>query len=204
MTIAVDENTVAYLPLTTDLVDVVSSNAWAATGSPSISAEGGLFLDGENDYLTIGSLGSLTDLSVEFNAKLAALSSIGLLNSAADAFVLSTSAAGALRFAHDGGTLYSIAAAFTAETFCHVYIGRSGSNTYLALNGQLTKIITDWSAAVNLTGMWFGKHYNGSLFFSYTLKDLRISNICRYTASFTPPTFGDESLAAQKAGGLSG
>lgn len=197
MTVAVDSNTVAYLPLATDLVDVISSNAWASTGSPSISADG-LFLDGVNDYLTIGPLGSLTDFSVEFYAKLPSLSSVGLLNSAADAFVLSTSSAGALRFAHDGGTLYSIAAAFSAETFCHVFIGRSESNTYLALNGQLSKIITDWSTAVNLTGMWFGKHYNGSMFFSYTLKDLRISNICRYTASFTPPTFGDDSLARRR------
>ena len=203
MAVAVDSNTVSYLPLTTDLTDQCG-NAWVANGGAAVSG-GALVLDGVDDYLTLAHFAGLafgtTDFTIEF-----------------EAYII-TNTSGVVQKGHVSGTTYpdfmvsnsscwfgstqkSWGTAISSDAFQHVCIMQKSKVIYGFVGGGLRFSYPN-SAGVTTSSypLYIGKNSTNVTgdYCAAHMRHFRISNIARYSIDgFTPPTFGDESLARRR------
>ena len=108
-----------------------------------------------------------------------------------------------LFYASNNGTSWNIASgqaigAMTYETWCHYAVVRSGSNFYLFKNGVLTTTFSSSAAMMTSTYPFMIGLYDYSTghYFSGYIDSLRVSNIARWTAAFTPPEYETEMKVA--------
>ena len=95
----------------------------------------------------------------------------------------------------NGGFTYNAvgSTAITADTWNHVAFVRSGSHLYGFMNGNLnlsTSLASGFTITATSIALAIGNYYTSPKddgFRGY-IDELRISNIARWTASFTPPT----------------
>jgi alpha-tubulin suppressor-like RCC1 family protein len=75
----------------------------------------------------------------------------------------------------------------STNTWNHIAVVGNGTRTYLYINGTQNTFITYSTPNGTINKITIGQYYNASYFNGYS-NNLRISNIARYTASFTPST----------------
>ncbi|MEI6462755.1 MAG: LamG-like jellyroll fold domain-containing protein [bacterium] len=167
------------------------------TGAIRYSNKSALLLDGMNDSLTIpvaGSVGGLTAWTVEFWAN----SSTWNATSPADERIMTLGGSylhrfGGLRwylgFQGQGGlnpTIYQTSGYPSNNVWHHMAISYDGSNVRTFTDGTLINtaafVGTPYSAGTTIS------FYGVSNKFQFELDELRVSNIARYTSSFTPQT----------------
>lgn len=216
MTVAVDANTVAYLPLTTDLTDQCG-NTWEANGGAAVSG-GALVLDGTDDFITtpISPLNVGDTWTYEGYVNFSSLPSMTYVPSIVSAYkdndnrlnILAqfNGNSGLYAAIAIAGTIYQIKNNFipTVGTWYHVAFVRNGNALYFFIGGNLigsasltveTPTFT-YTLAVG-SGYW-SSVIDGLTSFPGKIKHFRISKTARYTVLFTPPTFGDDSLARRR------
>jgi hypothetical protein len=80
----------------------------------------------------------------------------------------------------------------SAAAWTHVAIVRSGSNGYIFLNGNAGNTVVETAPNGTMVNnnepCWIGKNVLGTrTLFSGYLQEFRVSNIARWTSTFTPP-----------------
>jgi hypothetical protein len=76
----------------------------------------------------------------------------------------------------------------SANTWNHFAATRTGNTVRLFLNGSLVNTTTAFTDNPNTSTMYIGSLGNGAYPANCYLDSVRISNNCRYTASFTVPS----------------
>ncbi|MEA4834956.1 MAG: LamG domain-containing protein [Anaeromusa sp.] len=217
MTVAVDSNTVAYLPLTTDLTDQCG-NEWTAHEEAAVS-DGALVLDGANDYLStpIAPFNVGDAWTYECYLNFSSLPSSDYY--APYIFELYANNDNRMQMAAQfngssglmgstviNGTGTNAKNNFvpTVGTWYHAAFVRSGNTIYFFVAGNLIASAAVAGATPTFTyplvvgaGYW-NNALDGACYFPGKIKQVRISKTARYTEPFTPPTFGDESLARRR------
>jgi hypothetical protein len=96
---------------------------------------------------------------------------------------------GALRAATFGGSnLSTTASTLSTNTWYHVAVSRSGTTVRLFLDGTQVDSDTYTFTAGQQSTIRIGSFSDGSLSWNGHIDEVRISNIARYTAAFTPST----------------
>lgn len=107
---------------------------------------------------------------------------------------LTANNAGTFGFSESGTGVSFTGGTQTGNRWYHVAVVRNVNAWNLYIDGQSVASTTNAGTVSNYTGTWDigGSTYNGSLSLQGAtngyIKMLRVSNIARYTAAFTPPT----------------
>lgn len=192
-------------PLKTGLEDEMNI-VWESNGGISVNntnlarfGSTGLTFDGGNDYLTHSTLlPNSSDFTCEgffyvkdtttyptiFSTRTGGSNGIFLEASGTDNRLILSVGNGSLLF-QSFSTL-----TFTRNAWHHFAVCRSGSNFYAFVDGTLYCSGSSSSSITNQThcfGYDLGNQ-TAQVFFAGNMDEIRISNIARYTANFTPPT----------------
>ena len=203
-------NVVSLLPCngtngSTTFTDLVPGRTWAVgDGTPTVSTAqskfgGASILGSVPGYISAVTPGSEWVLSGDYsiegwirandNNGAAALISIGTTTGAISlAWTVSE-----IRHNRQGDTTIAIGDGLGTlfGRWVHVYIGRQGTTNYVACNGVMASSISNTSivgGTVTTVNACSQATIGGGVPYLY-IDDMRVtSGVCRYTASFTPPT----------------
>lgn len=104
---------------------------------------------------------------------------------------IGTNSSGRLVFAQSYlSVAFTDTVALPLTTWTSVAASRQGTNLYVFKNGNLLTTITGYNnnlTQTNYVGSYIGSSVTNGGFNGY-MDELRISNVCRYTASYTPAT----------------
>ena len=181
----------------------VTANGNAAVSTAQSQFGGAsLGLDGTGDYLSVPDANNFDfgsgDFTIDMWVRLAGTSSFQTIygkranSSAVDGLILVVQSGSILFYASSGGAwnIWSgaVCGSISANTWTHIGVSRSSNNWYGFVGGTVTSLgssassIAANSAAVTIGGDTNGLHVNGHI------DEVRVSNIARWTATFTPPT----------------
>lgn len=179
-------------------VVTASGNAQIDTAQSKFGGASALF-DGTTDYLTIPDSNDFyfsSDFTIDFWLRFNATSSFRVLDQAngGDQVIFQyVSGTGWYFQVYNGGLVVNASWAWTPSTatWYHVALTKSGSTYDVWING--TKLTgsnnVDASAVPNVAGTpYFFANYLGGASLNGWVDEFRISKVCRWTATFTPPT----------------
>ena len=187
----VDANTLAYLPLTSDLSDQCG-NTWAANGGAAIS-DGSLYLDGVNDYISFAGISGAFSgqFTIEMYMTLIAADPGGNIFCQDGTFggiqFGGRSADGSLGIAMVGIAWKAYGWSWpTANQKLHIALSRDASNVVRYFIGGAVSASVAVDSPFNNNTWVVGGNSAGDCI-NAKINNLRVSNICRYTSNFTPP-----------------
>lgn len=219
-TVAIDSNTLLLLHCdgadgSTTFTDsspsaksvVANGNAQIDTAQSKFGGASGLF-DGTGDYLTVADSADwdFADYTIDWWFRPAVMTNgvrygffdrnngaeIGIERDTGNNLQLSIEGA-----SNDFGTFTP-----AVGVWVHIAITRSGTSNYCFIDGvQLGTAWTRGNAVAGTTGIEIGGRNGGATPINGWIDEFRISNIARWTANFTPPTFAYGSLGNGGAGG---
>lgn len=156
-------------------------------------------LDGTaNGYLRIADAANLRpgtgDFTVELWLRFSSVTSrhiIGKRTSGAGGWEVAFNGSGCVTFDNSSSILKTGGTAVSTNTWTHVAVSRTGTTGRLFINGTQDGSTFSDSSNYNqtvLVQMGVDPHSGGNAAGTGQIDEVRLSNICRYTASFTPPT----------------
>ena len=186
----VDANTLAYLPLTSDLSDQCG-NTWAANGGAAIS-DGSLYLDGVDDYISFAGISGAFSgqFTIEMYMTLIAADPAGII-------FCQAGNNGGIQFggyAQNDLGLAMLGMAWQAHGWSwpttnqklHIALSRDASNVVrYFIGGAVSASVAVDSSYID--GKWVVGGNSAGLCINAKINNLRVSNICRYSSVFTPP-----------------
>lgn len=178
-------------------------NAQISTGVKQFGT-GSLYFDGSGDYLQIPYISSklniVSDFTIEMWIYPTAAGTYRILfdsspsgNSGASTNQLYLSPSGSgcvLIWYAAGSTIFTGTTVISLNTWTHIAVCRSGSTTRSFINGVVDRNVTtsytpatgsQWTIGDRIAGAT-----NGNYPYAGYIDELRVSNIARYTANFTP------------------
>jgi hypothetical protein len=168
-----------------------SGNTQISTAQSKFGGAGALF-DGSSDFLTMADAAELEltgDFTIETQCyPLSTTDRIiaGHNTQNVQVFRLNWAGSGWLGCFLNGTSIGPFTAGIVANSWQHLAIARSGSNTRIFVEGtQIGTTETTWTGSfkLNLLGGMFGLDFNGYL------DEFRVTKgVARYTSNFTPPT----------------
>jgi hypothetical protein len=174
--------------ITTAYGNASLSTSQAKFGTASLS------LDGVDDYAVIGNYSDFNfgtgDFTIEFWVRPSSIGTQQVIldsrtSSGDTAIYLEINAAGNIRFFTANAYRLTSSVAVTANNWSHVALSRSSGVTRIFVNGTLTPTTYADTNDYSSRSFRIGGTFSGSAFYGGYVDELRISNIARYTSTFT-------------------
>lgn len=78
----------------------------------------------------------------------------------------------------------------TAGVWYHIAVVRSSGTVKVYVNGIALDAGQEDTTSIDSTGLTFGRQNNSTAYFTGSMREIRVSNVARYTAAFTPAQSG--------------